>query len=199
MQISPTPSTQTLKTADRLQQLLPDVFNPKTVAGEQFLRVQLTPDLTIALALSWVEESLLLPTQLVTPMPNMSPSMMGLMSSKDQVFWAINLAQLLELPMVLEPSQYYEVVVIRALPSNVDQSSTKENINADEELYLGLVVPKIRSSVRLSPDDIVSPVDEVDASLHPYLSGQVVIDDEVILVLSAEAIGAARSLTSAEF
>ncbi|ESA36484.1 chemotaxis signal transduction protein [Leptolyngbya sp. Heron Island J] len=197
MQISSTPSTQTLKTANRLQQLLPDVFNPKTVGGEQFLRVQLTPDLTIALALSWVEESLLIPTQLVTPMPNMPSSVLGLMSSKDQVFWAINLAQLLELPIVLEPSQSYEVVVIRALPT--DSNIERLDASTDEELYLGLVVPKIRSSVRLLQEDIISPVDEVDASFHPYLSGQVVIDDEVILVLSAEAIGAARSLTSVEF
>ena len=196
MQISSPSPTQTLKTAHRLQQLLPDVFNPKTVGGEQFLRVQITPDLTIALALSWVEESLLLPTQLVTPMPNMPSSVLGLMSSKDQVFWAINLAQLLELPVVLEPSQHYEVVVIRALP--IDSDGERADVIADEALYLGLVVPKIRSSIRLVQEDIISPVNEVEASLHPYLSGQVVIDDEVILVLSAEAIGAARTLTSAQ-
>lgn len=201
MQISSIPPAQTLNTTDRLQQLLPDVFNPKTVAGEQFLRVQLTPDLTIALALSWVEESLLLPTQLVTPMPNMPPSVLGLMSSKDQVFWAINLAQLLELPIVLEPSQHYEVVVIRALPTDSDQFSGPKKVDTSiyEELYLGLVVPKIRSSVRLLQDDIVSPVNEVDANLHPYLSGQVVVDGEVVLVLSAEAIGAARPLTLERF
>lgn len=197
MQTSSTHSTQTLKTVDRLQQLLPEVFTPKTVSGEQFLRVQLTPELTIALALSWVEESLLLPTNLVTPMPNMSPAVLGLMSSKDQVFWVVNLAQLLELPIVLEPSQYYEVVIIRALSPKSDQAADPEDMNAEayEELFLGLVVPKIRSSVRLSREDIISPVDEVDANLYPYISGQVVIDGDVALVLSAEAIGTARSLT----
>ncbi|MEM7064822.1 MAG: chemotaxis protein CheW [Cyanobacteria bacterium P01_B01_bin.77] len=197
MQTSPTHSTQTLKTVDRLQQLLPEVFTPKTVSGEQFLRVQLTPELTIALALSWVEESLLLPTHLITPMPNMPPAVLGLMSSKDQVFWVVNLAQLLELPIVLEPSQHYEVVIIRALSSKSDQATDLENMNAEtyQELFLGLVVPKIRSSVRLSREDIISPVDEVDANLYPYISGQVVIDDDVVLVLSAEAIGTARSLT----
>ena len=71
-------------------------------------------------------------------------------------------------------------------------------LETDEVLYLGLVVPKIRSSVRLLPDDIISPIHEVDANLHPYLSGQVVTDDEAILVLSAEALGMARSLTSAQ-
>ncbi|MBE9068497.1 chemotaxis protein CheW [Leptolyngbya cf. ectocarpi LEGE 11479] len=194
MQTSPKQSTQTLKTVDRLQQLLPEVFTPKAVSGEQFLRVQLTSELTIALALSWVEESLLLPTHLVTPMPNMPPAVLGLMSSKDQVFWVVNLAQLLELPIVLEPSQHYEVVIIRALSPKSNQAADPENMNY-EELFLGLVVPKIRSSVRLSREDIISPVDEVDANLYPYISGQVVIDGDVVLVLSAEAIGTARSLT----
>ncbi|MGD1857493.1 MAG: chemotaxis protein CheW [Leptolyngbyaceae cyanobacterium] len=192
------PVTQSLKTADRLQQLLPEVFDPKPVLGEQFLRLQLTPDLTIALALNWVEESLLLPTQLITPIPNMPTSVLGLMSSKGQVFWAINLAQLLEIPIVLEPSQYYEVVVIRALPMNSGQVSNTPTADSDanEALYLGLVVPKIRSSVRLSQEEIISPINEVDASLHPYLSGQVTVDGDVILILSAEAIGSARSLLS---
>ena len=190
-------STQTLKTSARLQKLLPEVFNPKPVSGEQFLRLQLSPDLTIALALSWVEESLLLPTQLITPIPNMSPSVLGLMSSKGRVFWAVNLAQLLEVPIVLEPSQHYEVAIIRALPTHFDQISRADaGLDADEELLLGLVVPKIRSSVRLLQEDIISPTSEVDANLHPYLSGQVTVDGDVILILSAEAIGSARSLLS---
>lgn len=197
MQASSNSSTQTLKTVDRLQQLLPNVFNPKTVEGEQFLRMQLTPNMTVALSLSWVEESLLLPTQLVTPMPNMPLSVLGLMSSKDQVFWAVNLAQLLELPIVLEPSQGYEVVVIRVPPTDTDRALNASSSSAEEDLFLGLVVPKIRSSIRLLQDDIVSPVAEVNASLRPYLSGQVVVDGEAILVLSAEAIGRAQALTPA--
>ena len=196
MQTSASSPSRSFNTTDRLQQLLPEIFDPRTLTGEQFLRLQLTPDLTIALALSWVEESLLVSTQMVTPMPNMSPSVLGLMSSKNQVFWAVNLAQLLEVPIVLQPSQHYEVVVIRTLSADLDQFSNSDSIrpNENEDLFLGLVVPKIRSSVRLMPEDIISPVNEVDENLHPYLSGQVTVDGEVILILSAEAIGSARSL-----
>ncbi|MEA5466303.1 chemotaxis protein CheW [Leptothoe sp. PORK10 BA2] len=179
--------TQTLKPTERLQQLLPELFNPQPVSGEQFLRLQLTPDLTIALALSWVEETLLISPQLVTPIPNMPPHALGLLSSKGQVFWAINLVQLLNLPMVLEPSQYYEVVVIRTLPGETDQ-----NMGFQSTLFLGLVVPKIKGSIRLSLEDIVSPVNEVEIGLQPYLSGQLVVDGQTILVLSAEAIGTSQ-------
>lgn len=178
---------QSLQPTARLQQLLPDLFNSEPVVGEQFLRLQLTSELTIALALSWVEETLLISPQWVTPIPNMPSHALGLMSSKGEVFWAVNLAQLLNVPTVLTPSQYYEVVVIQAL-------STQET--AQTRLFLGLVVPKIMGSIRLSLEDIISPKNEVDANLHPYLSGQVVVDDNNILVLSAEAIGASQALTT---
>ena len=183
---SSTPISQDLKPADRLQQLLPALFNPTTVAGEQFLRLQLNADTTIAIALSWVEETLLISPQSVTPIPNMPAHVLGLMSSKGEAFWVLNLAQLLELPTILESSQYYEVVVIRALPA-------EENQNTVDELFLGLAVPKIRGSIRLSPEDIVSPMYEVDANFHPYLSGQAAVDGQTVLVLSAEAIGLSQT------
>ena len=190
MSASFTPSAEELKPVDRLQQLLPELFDPKPVAGEQFLRLQLTSDLTIAIALSWVEETLLIAPQAVTPMPNMPPYVLGLMSDKGQVFWAINLAQLLDLPVVLESSQYYEVVMIRALSPDASES----NSTVDGEMFLGLIVPKIRGSIRLSLEDIISPLTEVDANFHPYLSGQVISEGETILVLSAEAIGLSQAV-----
>lgn len=176
-------TSKTLKPADRLQQLLPELFNPQPVVGEQFLRLQLTPDLTVALALSWIEETLLISPQWITPMPNMPVHVLGLMSSKSQVFWVVNFSQFLGMPVALESSQYYEVVVIRALPLETMEETT------EGELYLGLVVPKIRGSIRLSFEDIVSPIHEVEANLQPYLSGQVVLDGKPMLILSAEAIG----------
>ena len=185
MQIS-----QPLTPPERLQRLLPELFNPSPCSGEPFLRLQLTSDLTIALALSWVEETLLISTRLVTPIPNTPTHVLGLMSSKGQVFWAINLAQLLGLPITLEPSQYYEVVIIRALPMASDPGSNRGALiaNSSNDLFWGLVAPKIRGTIRLSPMDITSPVNQVKASLQPYLHGQVVLDREAILVLSAEAI-----------
>ncbi|NEP61795.1 MAG: chemotaxis protein CheW [Symploca sp. SIO2G7] len=185
MQSSSIQNSPSLKPTSRLQQLLPELFNPKPVSGEQFLRLQLTSELTIAIALSWVEETLLVDTQWVTPMPNMPPYTLGLMSSKSRVFWATDLIQLLKLPVEFTTSQNYEVVVIRALANDGQPLQ-------DEPLFLGLVVPKIRGAVRLTREEIVSPLNEVDENLQPYLSGQVFVDGETVLILSAEAIGSAQ-------
>ena len=195
MQLSSMQTSQRLVPAARLQQLLPELFNPKPVSGEQFLRLQLTPDLTIALGLSWVEETLLISPQQVTPMPNMPPHVLGLMSSKGQVFWAVNLVQLLGLATVLESSQQYEVVVIRTLPRETDQAENGMT-NPYETLFLGLVVPRIKGTIRLLLENIISPLHEVDANLQPYLSGQAIADGQTLLVLSAEAIGTSQLSTA---
>ena len=192
------PISQLSAPNQRLQRLLPELFNPSPPSGEQFLKLQLTSELTIALALSWVEETRRISTQLVTPIPNTPPPMLGLMGSKGQVFWAVNLAQLLGLPITLESSQYYEAAIIRALPRDTDQTANRGvfTANSSNGLFLGLVVPKIRGVFRLSREDITYPVNPVEASLRPYLSGQVVLDGETILVLSAEALGSASNLES---
>ena len=202
-------TAQSLTPVDRLQQLLPELFNPAPPAGQQFLRLQLTADLTIALALDWVEESLQINTQLVTPIPNMPPSVLGLMSSKGQIFWAINLTGLLELPIETALTQYYEVVVIKALPidSYPNPNQGYPTPETGNELFLGLVVPKIKGTIRLSPDDIISfkaevvsaevASPEIEASLQPYLSGRALFDNDTLFILSAAAIGTARSILPA--
>ncbi len=210
--MQPSPS---VASSDRLKQLLPELFNPSLPSGQQFLRLQLSPELTIAIELTWVEESLQLPTQMVTPIPNMPPSVLGLMSSKGQVFWAVNLAEQLNLPIALKPSQYYEIVVIRtstddAMASDVsgqrpDRGDTAEGQTGSlgEQQFLGLVIPKIRGPIRLSPEDITLPTAEAHANkshanLLPYLTGQAVVDDEMVLLLNAGAIAAAKPILPTE-
>lgn len=202
------PSPSLASSEDRLKQLLPELFNPTLPSGKQFLRLQLGPELTIAIDLAWVEESLQLPTQMVTPIPNMPPAVLGLMSSKGQIFWAVNLAEQLNLPIALKPSQYYEVVVIRTMTNTATQAVNKqhpENGAADgqarglsEQQFLGLVIPKIRGPIRLSPEEVTLPAAEVDASLNPYLNGQAVVDGEVVLLLNAEVIAAAKPIMPTE-
>ncbi len=139
--------------SDRLQQLLPELFNPAPPAGQQFLRLQLTADLTIALALDWVEESLQINTQLVTPIPNMPPSVLGALSSKGQIFWAINLTSLLELPIETALTQYYEVVVLKRCPSTLIQTPTRVTppLRLAMSYFWDWWHPRLKQTIRLSP------------------------------------------------
>ena len=159
----------------RLKQLLPELFDPKPVSGQQFLRIQLSAKLTVAVALDWVEESLQLPAQLITPLPNMA-----------------------DLPIALRAAQSYEIVVIRTPPdSDAAFAASGGDLSAQAERVLGLIVPQIRGPIRLSSAEITSAADEVEPGLRPFLSGQAVIEAGPVFVLSAEAIGSAASLGTA--
>jgi twitching motility protein PilI len=52
-------------------------------------------------------------------------------------------------------------------------------------MILGLVVQEIQGTTKFIADDIRSPVGQVASSLVPYLSGCVVEEQEILLVLDA--------------
>ena len=200
LQRSTQSSALTLTADARLRQLLPELFNPTPPSGEQFLRITLSPDLTVAIALAYIEESLQLAAHLITPIPNMAPSVLGLMSTKGQVFWAVDLIKLMNLPLTLKPSQSYEVVVIRVnqgSDSIDDEAFSTASARAPSEhsaKFLGLLVPSIRGTIRLTSAQITTPSHGFDPNLQPYLSGQAMTQAEPLLVLDAEAIGSAEAL-----
>ncbi len=187
-------SVTTESPLDRLQRLLPDLFEPRQQTGELFLKFQLDTTLQAAISLERVVETLQIPAASVTPIPNMPVSTLGLMSTKGRVFWAVDLVKLLEMPSPLRRSRRYEVIIVRALP--VNNMARPSGIDTEEELLLGLVVSHIRGTLRLNPDDVASPEEEVFPELIPFLQGQVGQGDEKIMVLSVEAISNARGLIS---
>ncbi len=172
---------QTTKPSDRLQQLLPQLFEVDQRTGDPFLRLQVTTDMAMALPLASVEETQLLSPREITPMPNMPNHILGLMRVKGQVLWLASLAYLLGLTSEVERSYRYETIVIRLTP-NVGLAAS------ESDLLLGLAVPKIRGSMRLTADAIQPIGANVKADLRPFLSGQVQHDQETILILNAAAL-----------
>jgi positive phototaxis protein PixI len=178
MQTSPSTAFSPTKPSERLQQLLPELFNPQPKTGEAFLRLQVSPDLTVAIALDWVEETKLLIAQNLTPIPNMPSQVLGLMSNKGQVFWLLSLAQLLGFPETLQNVQRYEVVVVRVF-LGADQQ---------EELFIGLAVEQIKGSVRLEVQDIISIAQPISPQLEPFLMGSVQHNENSLLILNPESL-----------
>jgi positive phototaxis protein PixI len=179
---------QTDSSLDRLQQLLPELFNPKPRQGELFLKFELGPNLTAAIALEHVFEILRVSGNRITPIPQMLPPILGLMNTKGKVFWAIDLAQRLGLHQPAYPDRYYEMIVVQL--SSVEALTTlPEDLRANPDLpLLGLCVPRIRGTLRLAPEAIQSPIDQVNPAIRPYLRGCAPEGPETILILSVEAI-----------
>jgi len=166
----------------RLQELLPQLFQSTQLPGDLYLRCQLTPEVTALLSMAYVQESLLIPGEQITPIPNMSPSVVGLINSRDRVFCTIDLAQLLGLSSPLAYSRQYHAVVIR-VSQFIDQQSTSE-----QTLLLGLVVNRIQGIIRVMSEQMRSPQENFLPTLTPYVQECVVDKDQQLPILNTGAI-----------
>lgn len=171
----------------RLQELLPQLFQAHQLPGEPYLRFQLTADITALLPMEQVKESLLVNAEQVTPLPNLPDSVMGIMSSRNQVFCVIDLAQMLMLQSVANFAQRYHVVVIRLSPGLFQFAS-------DCDLLLGIAVERILGISRLTSDKIQLPTIDLPSSLRSYAWGAVVDGDKETLVLDILSIATDLSL-----
>jgi positive phototaxis protein PixI len=138
--------------------------------GEAYLKFQLAPRVPAVFAAKAVEEAtVLLPSQ-VTAVPNMPACMLGLVNRRNRVIWLANLVRLLGMPIQDRPKQQYSMVIVKAGSS------------------LGLMVDDIDGIIHLPVDALQLPPPQVNPILVPYLRGCAIHDDQILLVLDAEAV-----------
>ena len=179
---------------DRLQSLLPEVFNPTPQTGDLYLKFNLGSSLKAVISLSQIVETVRIPAQSITPIPNMPAYTLGLMGSQGKIFWAIDLAQLLGISQENLRCRQYEVIVVEAL--SISPSDTLHPDNETEGLLLGLSVQQIQRTLRFLPDELESsPVDTMPGLL-PFIQGRVQQNGDEMMILSVEAIFNAQCLSS---
>jgi positive phototaxis protein PixI len=166
----------------RLEQILPQLFEATLPEGDAYLRFQLTPDLTVSISMTQVQESLLVEVGNITPLPNMSESVIGMMSARDRVFCVVDLAQLLLLPSTLMSARQYHIILVKI----ADDRSVDTEI--ERELYLGFAVNYIQGIARITPEQIQPPRDDFPICLADYISGAVIGSGQQLLILNIEAI-----------
>ncbi|MGK7958212.1 MAG: chemotaxis protein CheW, partial [Crocosphaera sp.] len=143
----------------RLQELLPQLFETPNVQGEPYLRCQLTPKINGLVSMEFVQESLLVPGEQITFIPNMPSFVMGLMTSRDRVFFVIDLPHLMGLSSPCPLLQTYQIIVLRI------SSFISETTNPDQELLLGFVVPRIQGVIRVMSKQIVPSQPDISSEL----------------------------------
>ncbi|MEO1134056.1 MAG: chemotaxis protein CheW [Cyanobacteria bacterium J06639_1] len=147
--------------------------------GQPYLSLKLDDRTSALIAMEGAQEALAVEAQQITPMPNMPACVLGLFNRRSRVMWVVNLLQMLQLQPLPSSAQQYQVVVLRVKPD--EQSGSGESL-------MGAVVRGVRGVIRLDPAEIQSPIGRFPASLTPYLQGCVLYQDEVLLVLDADAI-----------
>jgi positive phototaxis protein PixI len=142
----------------------------RQLIGEAYLKFQLAPRVPAVFAAHSVEEATVLPPSQVTAIPNMPPCMLGLINRRNRVIWIAHLVRLLGMPVPDRPRQQYSMVIIKAGSS------------------LGLMVDEIDGIIHLPTDALQPSPPQVNPILVPYLRGCAVQDDQILLVLDAEAV-----------
>lgn len=170
----------------RLQQLLPQLFHVKEPVGKPYLYFQLLPTQSVLLPMDIVQESLLVPTSQITPIPNMPPAVLGLMASRSRVFVAVDLAQLLQCSPTTVTRQQEHVIVVRT----ADRAA---NIGEEEPL-LALVVNRIQGTLRIDPEYLQETSGPILPTLMPFVSGVIFQDGQQMPILDIHAVARLPSL-----
>ncbi len=163
-------------------------------SGTACLSFQLNEQTPALFSMSQVQEVIVLSAQQITPMPNMPPCVLGLSTRRSRVMWLVDLAHMLLATPLPSNIRNYNVVIIR-----VAQISQQQNMlvsTAHNQALLGLIVPTMRGVVRFSPELIQTPKGHFAPGLMPCLRGCLLQQNEMLLVLDAEAIARSPILQS---
>ncbi|MCC0177546.1 chemotaxis protein CheW [Waterburya agarophytonicola K14] len=156
-----------LTTTDRLKELLPQLFNTKKLEGDYYLRFQLTDEILGLIDLKYIQESLTIKGDRITAVPNLPEYAIGLMSSRNQVFVAIDLAHLVGLaPETVNLREYQTIVLQTDLELNDSQF--------DQANLFGLTVKKIEGIMRILPDRFTTDLENIPDVLRPFVRNSVV-------------------------
>lgn len=170
---------------ERLQALLPDVFEPQAKTGELYLKFHLGSSLTALIPLIQVVETLRISAHQISPIPNMPTSVLGLMSHQGKILWAIDLSKLIEVPQKGIRSRQYDIIVVEVMLGDGQESNSQ---------FLGLHVPQIQGTLRMNPEELIPPFQGIVPGLAPYLQGQFQGQDENLFLLNVDAVCSAESL-----
>lgn len=144
----------------------------QAIAGLPYLSLQLSPEIVVAVQLKFVRETLVLASERFTQMPNVHPCLVGLVEHRSNVFWVLDLPQLLGF-VPMDSTTIEAHIAILQIAS----------------MLLGLGVYRIGRVKRIVDTDIRSPVgQDLPMAIMPFLRGWVVDAEEKIYILDTEAI-----------
>ena len=158
-------SPLTLDTSDLLLSIR------KKTSGTPYLKVELGPQTPALLPMNFAQEALVIQSEKITQIPNLSSRFLGLLNQRSRIYWVIDLPRLLGLERIPIHFHEYTIVIMRI-----------------GKTPLGLAVPKIDGVMRFSDDVVQSPIGTVEPALIPHLRGCMAENREILMILDPETI-----------
>lgn len=150
----------------------------QAIAGLPYLSLRLNPNVTVAVQLKFVRETLILTADRFSQMPNVHPCLIGLVEHRSNVFWVMDLPQLLGF-VGLDSNAIETHIAVLQIGS----------------AFLGLGIYRIGRVIRFAETEIISPQDspqtKIPVEIVPFLRGWLAQDEgsnQNLYVLDAEAI-----------
>ncbi len=164
----------------------PDSASLSSLEGkEQFLRLDIVPDVPALLPIQQVAEVLSIPIAQITPIPHMPDWVMGVYNWRGEILWMTDLGQLCGLTQHRQRtySSAREAVVLQIHPP-------ERNFSRSRGQTLGLVVEKVEDSEWCDPKVIqLPPTSTVNSEFERFLRGfWWKSNDDMLAVLDEEAI-----------
>ena len=145
----------------RGQDQAPEFQELESPEGELHLRFYITSGSEFALPATGIREVLSPSPDRITPVPNVSPLLLGTLNVRGRVVWVADLGQFLG----------------DTLPLNTDKPEISVIAVEDQDIMLGLAVERIVGMDWLDVDQVQMPTAVVD-SVAPFLRGEWVLDDQ---------------------
>ncbi|MEI6331207.1 MAG: chemotaxis protein CheW [Pseudanabaena sp. ELA645] len=150
----------------------------QAIAGLPYLSLRLDHDVTVAVQLKYTRETLELSNERLTQMPNVHPCLMGLIEHRSNVFWVLDLPQLLGFTPIDSTAINLHIAILQIGGA-----------------FLGLGVTRIGRVLRFTEPEIVSPIQlpqlNLPSEIMPFLRGWIAQPQGLtnnLYLLDAEAI-----------
>lgn len=127
----------------------------QTPEGDLHLRFSLSSGTELALPAVGVREVIATPPDRITPVPNTSATLLGVLNLRGQVIWVADAGQFLG----------------EEVPINADRPEISIIAIEDEELVVGLAVDQVKCMEWLNPEAIVPP-SNISDSMIPFIRGE---------------------------
>ena len=143
------------------QDQAPELQQLDSPEGELHLRFFVASGEEFALPASGIREVISSPPDRITPIPNVSPLLLGTLNVRGRVIWVADLGQFLGSMM----------------PLSTDRAEISVVAVEDQDMMLGLAVERIVGMDWLDIDDIQMPTNVPDG-MAPFLRGEWSADQE---------------------
>jgi purine-binding chemotaxis protein CheW len=147
--------------ADQVSSPISDIQALETPEGELHLRFYIPSGEEFALPAIGIRETLFQSPERITPIPNVSPLLLGTLNVRGRVIWVADLGQFLG----------------DTVPLSTDRPELHVIAIEDQDTMLGLVVDSVEGTDWLSQDAIQISRDTPD-SMAPFVRGEWIVKDK---------------------